>query len=137
LERVMYKELRGGRLQGLLFGSPQRFLSDLVMELRTKAAYEEFIAASESNQVIVKPFGAFVAASAAWQEQHGYQCYWNWPGMRESLEKLHSPAVDAVLNPKIEGQTPFDRIADHFRMTETYTVRLLEAMEVEQKKMTV
>ena len=37
-------------------------------------------------------------------------------------------AVDAILDEKGAGKTPADRIADHFRITETYTPRLIAAM---------
>ena len=128
LEAVANRPLTVGPLKGLLFGNPRRFLIDLVMELRMKAAYEEFVAASEKNQEIHKTLRDLVDAASAWQQRNGYQCAWQWPHMAETLKKLHSPAIDAVLDEKGEGKTPFDRIADHFRKTETYTPRLIEAM---------
>jgi hypothetical protein len=37
--------------------------------------------------------------------------------------------MDAVLDEKGEGKTPFDRVADGLRRTETYTPRLIAAMK--------
>jgi hypothetical protein len=84
----------------------------------------------------VKPsFGAFVASAAAWQKRHGYECAWDWPEMTESLKRLHSPAIDKVLEEKAQGKTPADEIADHFKITETYTPRLIEAMQQTAKSL--
>lgn len=120
--------LTPGPLKGLLFGDPQRFLTDLVMELQMRAAYEEFVAASDTNHGVKQSLKDFVSAADAWQKRTGYQCAWSWPKLATTLKKLHSPAVDAILNEKGEGATPADRIADHFRITETYTPRLIAAM---------
>lgn len=49
--------------------------------------------------------------------------------MHETLSKLKSPTMDAVLDEKGEGKTPFDRVADGLRRTETYTPRLIAAMK--------
>jgi hypothetical protein len=128
IETLAKQPLTPGPLRGLLFGDPQRFLIDLVMELRMRAAYEEFVVASGNGQGVKESLNNFVNTADAWQKRTGYQCAWDWPKMTETLKKLHSPAVDAILDEKGAGKTPADRIADHFRITETYTPRLIAAM---------
>ncbi len=128
LALVEKRPLVTGSLKGLLFGDPRRFLTDLILELRMKAAYEDFVAASDSGVGVKEKFKDFVGATVAWQKRTGYQCAWGWPGMTEALKKLHSPRIDAILDEKGKGNTPAERIADHFHITETYTSRLIEAM---------
>jgi hypothetical protein len=129
LEGLANRELTPGSLKGLLFGDPGRFITDLVMELRLKAAYRDFVVASEKNQDIRAPLQHFIAAADAWQQRHGYECAWSWPKLAETLKTLKSPAIDAVLDEKGEGSIPSDRVADQLRKMETYTSRLLEAMK--------
>ncbi len=135
LESLSKKTLVPGPLSGLLFSSPQRFLVDLVMELRLHAAFTEFVAASNQGHDVKTSFREFVQSASAWQKRHGYECAWSWPGMTESLKKLQSPEIDKVLDEKGQGKTPADEIADHFRITETYTPRLLAAMADASKNM--
>jgi hypothetical protein len=120
--------LTPGPLSGLLFGSPQRFLTDLEMELEVKAAFVDYVSASERGGDLTAPLAKFVETASAWQMRHGYECAWSWPEMTESLKKLHSARVDEVLDEKGEGKTPADQIQDHFKITESYTPRLLQAM---------
>jgi hypothetical protein len=127
LAALSKEKLTPGRLRGLLFGDARRFLTDLAMELRLRAAYEDFVAASGRGNV-KQPFQEFVAAAEVWQKQHGYQGGWWWPNLDETLKKLKSPAIDAVLDEKGEGKSPFDRVQDELRKAETSTTRLLAAM---------
>ena len=122
-------KLATGRLKGLLFGDPQRFLTDLVMQLRLKAAFHDFVAATKSDRDVKPSFQDFVRAAKLWQRQHGYECAWGWPDLNETLKKLKSPVIDAILDEKGEGKTPFDRVEDQLRKTETFTPRLIGAME--------
>ena len=62
-----------GRLKGLLFGSSRRFITDLVMQLRLRAAFEAFRVAAAANQDLKEPLRQFVAAVKVWQGQHGYE----------------------------------------------------------------
>ncbi len=91
LETAANQKLTPGPLNGLLFGDPKRFLIDLVMELRLKAAYQDFVTASERSQDVKKPFRDFVETAGAWQQRNGYECAWSFPKMDETLKKLHSP----------------------------------------------
>ena len=50
LEGLSGERLVPGRLQGLLFRDTQRFITDLAMELRLKASYGDFIAASQGGR---------------------------------------------------------------------------------------
>jgi hypothetical protein len=129
LEALARRHLRVGRLKGLLFGNPQRFLIDLVMELRLRAAYEDFVAASGSGRNVKQALAGFVSAAKVWQKETGYQCFWQWPHLTETLKSLKSTAIDTVLDEKGRGKTPFDRVADELRKMETYTPRLIEALE--------
>ena len=127
------KVLTTGRLKGLLLGSPQRFIGDLVLQLRLRAAFTELVGASDKNQDIREPFRAFFAATMAWQERHGYEAYWDWPKMKEALEKLNSPALNAVFTEPVlhrpdSGKTPFEQVVDHDQKIETETLHLIEAM---------
>ena len=131
------KSLTPGPLQGLLFGSPGRFRSDLVHELRMKAAYLDFVALSK-DKVNKEGFKQFLAATKSWQGIHGYQTVWFvWPDLLETLKKLRSPAIDRLLaetdwkrvNSIGKGNTPFERLQDFTRKWDNHTPRLIAAME--------
>jgi hypothetical protein len=139
------QNLTPGPLKGLLFGSPQRFITDLIYELRTKAAYRDLVAASKAK-VDKKEFQAFLAATKAWQGVHGYQTVWIaslWPGLEDVLRKLNSPAISRLLdemdwmkvNSVGAGNTPFARLQDFNRKWDNHTPRLIAAMEESLKGM--
>jgi hypothetical protein len=123
------EKLIPGPLKGLLFGSPLRFMTDLAMELRMKAAYDDFVAVSHSDRDSRESFRVFVAAAAAWQDRHGYECAWRWPDLSKALRKVNSASINSVLDEKAEGNTPYDRVEDRLLKMETYTSRLIEAMK--------
>jgi len=138
LEDLPEQSLAPGKLEGLLFGSPRRFVTDLVMQLRVRAGFEAFRAAAATTQDLREPLGRFVAAVEVWQRQHGYENAWWWPGLNESLRKLNSPAVNAVLDtqfaidmappPDWKG-TGYEFTHKMLRDTESYTPRLMAAMK--------
>jgi hypothetical protein len=134
MEKLSRGRLTPGRLKGLLFGDPRRFINDLVMELRLRAAYQDFVAALQGDKDVGKSLRTFVSAADSWQRQHGYQCYWNWPGLKETLRMLKSSPVDAVLDENLQAGTPFEQIAEHHREMETFTVRLIEALKKSEGK---
>jgi hypothetical protein len=127
----------GGALKGLLFGSPARFVNDLVLQLRAVGALHDFRAAVDAAPRdaarVRRTFAAFVGAIAAWQRQHGYGGHWRWPAMQEALRKLDSPPLNAVLDTLTitseEGATPFERVKNGLARLETYTTRLIAAMQ--------
>ncbi len=132
-----------GPLKGLLFGNPQRFLSDLALQLRMKATYLDFVAASQ-DQVDTERFRAFLAATEKWHGEHGYQSAWislwsagHWAGLANTLKKLKSPAIDKLLaetdnftiTSQAEGSTPFERVQDLYHKWDTHTTQLIRAMQ--------
>jgi hypothetical protein len=138
LESLPEEKLAPGRLGGLLFGSPRRFTTDLVMQLRLRAGFEAFAAAAAGNRDLREPLRQFVAAVEIWQRQHGYENAWWWPGLDESLRKLNSPQVNAVLKtqfsldsappPGWKG-TGYEFTHKMLADTESYTPRLIAAMK--------
>ena len=137
LEALPESSLQPGPLKGLLFASPRRFVNDLAMQLRLKAAYAAFRSAAEHGQGVKEALGRFLAAAEAWQGRHGYKNAWSWPGLEEALRKLNSPVVNRVLESQLRldagpdpnaKETPFEQVQSVLRNTETYTPRLIAAM---------
>jgi len=129
--------LKMGRLGGLLVGDPERFLTDLRLQLEMKAAYQDFLNASNEGRPVRAALAAFVSGADAWQSRTGYQDSWNWPGMKPALRKLKSPAIDAVLKVNIciitcpEDAHPngYEDVRKYLRDQETFTPRLLAALK--------
>jgi len=135
LERLPSDSLKAGPLEGLLFGDPRRFVTDLALQLRFKAACEEFCTAAEKRQPLKAPFGKFLAALEAWQQRHGYQGPWPWPRLDSALRALDSPIINAVLltgwkEERPEAKTPYGQVKELLYRVETYTPRLLETMRI-------
>lgn len=135
LEALAGKSPEAGRLKGLLFGNPSRFLRDLAMMLRMRAGYAEIRAAEGAAPK--QAIHAFAQAAADWQQQHGYENSWWWPDLDATLRKVGSSAVNAVLDSQMnpwalpEGgisMTPFEYVADALRRAESFTPRLLAAL---------
>lgn len=135
LDAVPDSALQPGRLGGLLFGSPRRFLSDLAMQLRMRAAYAALREAEGTpSREMVR---AFSETASAWQAQHGYENSWWWPDLDATLRKIGSPEVNAVLDtqynpyappPPGTPGTPFEFVANSLRFVESFTPRLLAAL---------
>jgi hypothetical protein len=136
LTPLVKEKLATGQLEGLLFGDPNRFVKDLCLMLRMRAAFVDFVDAANNNQPLAKPFAEFVHATERWQLTHGYENAWLWPGMNEALVKLNVPSLNAIL-PETDlfhiednlGNTPFDRVKAFMARAETYTPRLIQAMK--------
>jgi|GEM_PF-326937 len=127
--------LTPGPLKGLLFGDPQRFLNDLVLQLRLRATLEDFHKEAFAETIekgrMASRFARFIEAAEAWQRQHNYKNNWYWPRMEEALRKLEDGALNEALDArsyKGEGATPFEQVQNGFRKVERYTPGLLEAM---------
>lgn len=135
LDQLPSSRLKAGPLKGLLFNNPRRFVADLVCMLRLKAAFLDYVAASESGTGVKLTLEEFTDALDAWQERTGYQNIWNWPKLVESLTRLHSPPVDKlvrrdILNPASEpGATPFEKVANSLKRSETFTPELTRALK--------
>jgi hypothetical protein len=104
------------------------------MQLRLKAAFNDLVAAVEHDGDVKPSLQNFATAAEVWQKQHGYECAWSWPKLAETLRKLKSPEIDAVVDEKGQGKTPFDRVEDRLRITETHTPRLIAAMKKAEEK---
>lgn len=137
IQQVRGQDLRPSDLKGLLFGSPERFLSDVVLQLQLRAAYEEFAKATNGVGNVKTALSAFVTAAQAWDNQTGYQGHWSWPGLYDALGKLHSPAIDKVLKVNIclfrcaDSAHPsgYKDVEIYFANQETFTPRLIAAMK--------
>ena len=134
LDQLPGSQLKAGPLKGLLFNHPKRFVADLVCMLRLKAAFLDYVAASESGTGVKTALGGFAEALSAWQKRTGYQNVWSWPKLSESLARLHSPPVDKlfrrdIMNPANEpGATPFEKVANSLKRSETFTPDLIQAL---------
>jgi hypothetical protein len=145
LDAVAKDNPQGGRLNGLLFGSPKRFLGDLTKMLRLRAAVYQFsdVMDAGQNQNIKPAFKKMVAAAETWQKQHGYENNWYDPKLHAALRKLNSAPINAVLNITYEAREPYspgittagDQIKENFRRIETYTPQLLAAMKQTLREM--
>jgi hypothetical protein len=135
------RKLVPGSLGGLLFGSPSRFVTDLVMELRLKAAMEDFIGATVGNVQIKKSFVAFVEIAGDYQRRMGYQCVWGWPRLDKALRSIGSEKIDSILaegdfvkdilanrGKAYPGNAYHNRYSDGLMQLETSTPRLVAAM---------
>ena len=137
LRDVPNSQVKPGRLGGLLFGDPHRFLTDLRLQLEMRAAYFDFLKAANGTSPIKPALATFVSAADAWQSRIGYQDSWSWPGMEGALRTLKSPAIDAVLKMNIcifscrEGAQPkgYEDVRKYLADQETFTPRLLAAMK--------
>jgi hypothetical protein len=124
--------LKPGPLKGLLFNDPRRFVNDLAMMLRFKAAVQEFRVAVDAKQHVLPAFRTMVVTATTWQTQHGYQDAWYDPRMFEALRKLNVPRINEKLDEGFtlkEGATGFDRVRLGLAQIETHTTRLLGAMQ--------
>jgi hypothetical protein len=138
LERIPSRRLRPGPLKGLLFGSSKRFVKDLVMMLRVRAGFLALQSAAHRGANLKDSLDEFVEALKRWQHQHGYENSMRWGGLDETLRKLNSGEVNAVLDNRfnpfapaklLAGETPFECVARELRQEETDTPRLLKALQ--------
>ncbi len=135
LDSLSRQRLEMGPLKGLLFGSAKRFLTDLAMMLRYRAAITGLVNAVESGKETQKALALLVKDAGAWQARHGYENNWYEPRMLNALARLNSPAIRDALAVTYEIQSPlkpgeiaFEQIRQNFAKIETYTPRLLSAM---------
>jgi hypothetical protein len=133
----------GGRLKGLLFGDPKRFLLDLAKMLRLRAAIVDLADVTAKQQNPKAALRALIENAEIWQTQNGYQNNWYDPQLHTALRALHSPAINAVLNITYEANEPFSpgihtpaaQVRQNFHSIETHTPRLLAAMKQTLKEM--
>lgn len=141
LDKLPSDQIKAGPLKGLLFNNPRRFVADLAYMLRLKAAFLDYVIASDSGQGVKPALEGFVEALSAWHKRTGYQNVWGWPKLVESLTRLHSPPVDKlirrdIMNPEDEeGATPFEKVANSLKHSETFTPDLIQALKATLKTM--
>lgn len=143
LKSTSAAKLQTGSLGGLLFDDPHRFLNDLIMQLDTRAAYDDLLTALDRGRKIKPALGAFVQAAETWQQQNGFEGNWEWPGMAVELRKLHSPEIDAVFRiniciltcPVDVKPSGYQDVKTFLYQDETMTTRLLAAMKHTMKTM--
>jgi hypothetical protein len=137
IRKAATQKLVPGRLSGLLFGDPARFMNDIVMQLELKASYQDFLQASRDGGNVKPALALFISRAEVWQKQHGYQNRWSWPGLYEALDKLDSPEINSILSvrlrpaPSPEGGlelTGNGTLASFLHDGETFTTTLLSAM---------
>lgn len=138
LESLPASSLEGGPLKGLLFNDASRFVTDLAMELKLKAAFVDFVAATEKGDGVKQSLSTFVDAADAYQKRTGYQCVWGWPNLAPALRTLKSAKINAIVNednvmsdsfPKKPGNADHNRYLDGLRRLEVSTPQLIEAMK--------
>ena len=78
LATVLKAKLEPGPLKGLLLGDARRFVKDLYLMLRVKAACMDFIAAANQNRPLRQPLAEFVSWLDRWHVVTGYDDWWGW-----------------------------------------------------------
>ncbi len=136
LERIDRAALKPGPLQGLLFGDPGRFVSDLVLQLRMMGTLEAFhraaMARPHNSAAVKSSFAAFISAHEDWQRTHDYKNNWYLRQLWEALGAIPAPASQETLAKNVfvgEGETMFDQVQDGLRRMESFAPRLIQAMK--------
>jgi hypothetical protein len=130
-------DLKPGDLEGLLFGSAERFVADLGHVLRFRATLERFRTAAlegVDKAVVAETMGAFVKEASEWQNKHDYKNNWYMPRMEEALVKVDPDTYGPFFvrdqgSYKGEGDTPFEQVTNAYKKVETFTPSLIAAME--------
>ena len=138
LATVLKAKLEPGPLRGLLLGDARRFVKDLYLMLRLKAASMDFIAAANQNRPLRQPLAEFISWLDRWQIVTGYEGWWGWAtsgDLNGTLMRLNSPVLaDFFRNIglaylKTGVGTPAERIAAGNYRNETETLRLIRALK--------
>ena len=134
IEAIRKQDVQGGKLGGLLLGSPDRFLLDLVLQLRLVGALERFaLAVDGPAELVNSALSELIDTAESWQQQTGYSGIWSDDRLQPSLAKLQEPALEPFLVedplPEIaEADSPRDALQEAQAGAETYTTELLAAM---------
>ena len=129
LEEIQGNDLRAGELGGLLLGSSRRFLNDLVLQLRLKAACGDLCAAVNSGGDHKDALRRFVHSADLWQAKHGYRNRWEWPELAAALEKLGNREIDRALDQWVGEGEGFAFVKSRYFREETQTLTLLQALK--------
>ena len=82
-----------GKPGGLTFNDPTRFMNDLAMMLRQRAARQGLIEAIAEERDSSGRLRKFLTAAEAWQGRHGYQGEWDDRELHDALRRLNSPPI--------------------------------------------
>jgi hypothetical protein len=138
LAPLVKAKLEPGPLKGLLFGDANRFINDLYVMLRLRAACWDFMNASEQNRPVVKPLAELVAWLDRWQITTGYQGWWGWAcggDIDSHFQKLGSPRLaefyrNFCKNCMKTGEgTPMERATTGNYRNESETLRLIQTLK--------
>jgi hypothetical protein len=136
-------KLDTGPLKGLLLGDANRFVKDLYLMLRLKAACFDFMKAAEKSLLLLQPLEEFVFWLDRWHVVTGYDGWWYWRAtgdnagedINRSLRKLNSRLLadffsDTGLNYIKNGPgKPSDRFDAGYYRNETETLRLIRILK--------
>lgn len=128
LDSLTPEQLKPGRLKGLLFNEPHRFVTDLMLMLRDRAAEEEMIANPGRESI-----RQFLESATAWQTRHGFQNMWWNPRIHPALRTLNSSKINAILDIRYDvpippGASTLEVVQANLARIETYTTDLLAAI---------
>jgi len=138
LATLLKAKLEPGPLKGLLFGDGRRFVKDLYLMLRLKAACMDFINATNQNRPLRQPLGELVSWLDRWHIVTGYDGWWGWAAggdLNGSLLKLNFPMLaDFLRHSGLEFMktgvgTPAERLAAGDFHNETETLRLVHVLK--------
>ena len=129
LENLAKQDLKTGKLKGLLFGDPSRFLVDIACQLRLHAACNDFCDASESTEDVSKSYQVFADAFSTWQKRHGYEgrVKWRWKRLDAALDRLGVASINAPRRLEPYAKNPFAKVKEDYSWAETATSRLTDA----------
>jgi hypothetical protein len=125
LEREAREEQRTGRLRGLLFGDPARFLIDLAMNLRVRARLAQLGQAIAAHSGVAGAISGFLRDFRPYQQRLGFEDAYGgtlYAGLNEQVMKLGDPKVNQACSEFTNWANP--------ALRNGALVRLLDALEL-------
>ena len=129
MEELQDANLKVGELSGLLFGSPRRFVNDLVLQLRMRGTCLRLCESLNGGNDHHSALREFVLAADQWQAKHGYRNRWQWPELNEALAKIGSPEIDRALDDRVGIGEGFTFVKSRYFREETHTLIILQALK--------
>jgi len=109
----------------LLLGGANRFVSDLTMQLRFRAASVDVIKALSEEADVTDKLKTLVPAWSQWQARTGFNdAYGDAQGLLPALKKLGDPATDAVLRDFDDWRDPSVRHGIVTRLLDALSKRM-------------
>lgn len=125
IEKRATQPVQPGARAGLLFGAPERFLSDLADNLKVRAALLEFQAGMADGDNVKSAMQRFLQDFEPYQRKLGFLDSYGggatYAQLNESLKKLGDACIDRVLREFIDWRDPL--------VHNGTLVRLIEAMK--------